>query len=471
MKSGKFAKDFRQFSISFQLALLFILSSTALLSVSCFYLYNALSHDLKSDDEQFLNDQMHFLKRIIHDRASQFEEIKEKIQLENSVGGVPRYFVRLLDEQNRILIESSQMPVPPSEFPELNHTKIDSERFVQKKWQKGIYLLGTGWVMAAKTKKIISIELAADITDDQKILARYRRKVFFILMGGIVIGGIFAVVITRKGLQPVRRIAKAAERITAERLHERVMRDYWPQELQGLAGSFDEMLRRLEKSFGQISQFSADLAHEMRTPLNNLKGQTEVILAKKRNNEEYTDLLQSNLEEYDRLSRLVDELLFLARAENTQIPIQKQVFDPMPEIQAIKEYYEPLAETKGIEIVCEGTRQLFADPILFKRAINNLVSNAIKHSFENEKIFIRTKKLSDFANAVLVENKGREIQLNDLPHIFERFYRGKNHNADLEGVGLGLAIVKSIMDLHSGNVQAQSEPGSGTAFILTFPAQ
>ncbi len=472
LKKGEPKRLFPPISISLRLTFLYAFTSFSLLALSGIYLYRALAHDVKMDEQLFLKDQMHFFKQVIHDRPTEFEELKEKIHLENSVGGIPRYFVRILNAKKEILVESSGMPVPSSEFPMSGDHENTTENYRQQDWRGKVYLLSYGWVKSVAPEKIRLIEMAMDVTADEKILKTYRRKLMAILLGGILLASLTGIWITRRGLLPLRKMADSAKKISAEHLYQRVLQKDWPNELKDLAAAFDDMLGRLEKSFAQISQFSADLAHELRTPINNLMGQTEVLLTKARPLEEFKQVAESNLEEYRKLSRLIDDMLFLARAENASGPLKKSLFDPLKEIGTVKEFYDALAEDKGIEISCEGNRQILGDSLLFKRALTNLISNAIKYTPQNGKITIQVTKKPDHATAVAVHDTGEGINAQDLPRIFNRFFRAdQSRSHDPGGTGLGLSIVKSIMELHSGSVEVQSQPGLGTTVTLIFPAQ
>lgn len=263
---------------------------------------------------------------------------------------------------------------------------------------------------------------------------------------------------------------RATDRISASQLHERIAGDGWPRELASLARGFDRMLDRLEDSFKRLSQFSADLAHELRTLINNLRGEAGVALAQSRTPEEYQRTLESSLEEFERLARLIDNLLFLARADSSTASIARSRFDARQALEAVREFYEALAEDRGVELRCEGQGMVNADPLLFRQAVSNLLSNALNHTLRGGQVLLRASQREDGGLEVNVRDTGCGIAAEHLPHIFERFYRAdparSNH---ANGAGLGLAIVKSVMTLHGGSVAAQSEAGKGSRFTLVFP--
>ena len=183
------------------------------------------------------------------------------------------------------------------------------------------------------------------------------------------------------------------------------------------------MLDRLEDSFNRLSQFSADLAHELRTPINNLRGEAGVALSQARTPEEYRRTLESSLEEYARLSRLIDNLLFLARADGPMISIARTPCDAQKAIEVVREFYEALAEDRGVEVVCGGEAILEADPVLFRQTISNLLSNALSYTPRGGKVSISVQRQDDRTVEVSVNDTGCGIPAEHLPKIFDRFYR------------------------------------------------
>jgi two-component system heavy metal sensor histidine kinase CusS len=314
------------------------------------------------------------------------------------------------------------------------------------------------------------LQVALDVSPEAALLADYRRKLAVVLLGGILFSAGAGVAIARQGMRPLVEITRAAQRITATQLHERIDPAQWPRELTALATAFDEMLSRLEYSFTQLSQFSADLAHELRTPINNLRGEAEVALSRTRTPDDYRQVLESSLEEYARLSRMIDSLLFLARAESAEVPIEPSRLDARQELETVREFHEAVAEEQGVEVACQGQAFLNADAMLFRRAVSNLLSNALRYTPRGGKITLSVQPSEDQSVEVRVSDTGSGIDPEHLPRIFDRFYRADRTRSPYpQGTGLGLAIVKSIMDLHRGTVTIQSEPARGTTVILRFP--
>ncbi len=271
-------------------------------------------------------------------------------------------------------------------------------------------------------------------------------------------------------MRPLKEITASVQSVKVSRLHERIGKAAWPRELTALAAAFDEMLERIEDSFTRLSRFSADLAHELRTPISNLIGEAEIAHSRSRTQEEYRHVLESSLEEYGKLSRMMESLLFLARAESAQTGVERSRLDARKEIEAVREFYDAMAEEQNVKVTCRGNATLAADPMFFRRALSNLLSNALQYTPPGGTIMISAEQLYDRSVEIKVSDTGSGIAPDHLPKIFDRFYRTDPARARYrEGAGLGLAIVKSILDLHGGSVSIHSEPHNGTTAILWFP--
>jgi len=281
---------------------------------------------------------------------------------------------------------------------------------------------------------------------------------------GVVFSGGLAKLVTRRGLRPLREMEQAVAQVRALRLNERLGRRPWPRELARLAIGFDEMMDRLEESFTRLSQFSADLAHELRTPIANLRGEAEVALSKGRSPEEYRQVLESSMEEYGRLTAMTEKLLFLARADAEEAELKPEELDGRAAIDALWEFYEPYADERGVVFRCNGKGPLRADAVLLRRAVANLIENALRFTPPGREVTVEVAE----GGVVRVADTGSGIAPEHLPRLFDRFYQVDPARREA-GTGLGLALVKSIMKLHGGTVAITSEVGRGTEAILTFP--
>lgn len=259
--------------------------------------------------------------------------------------------------------------------------------------------------------------------------------------------------------------------ITANRLHTRLPVETIPDELASVAGALNEMLSRLEESFRRLSDFSSDLAHELRTPVSNLLTQTQVTLSRARTAEEYREILESNAEEFERLSRMISDMLFLAKADNHQVVPNHEEVDLGAEVHDLLEFYEILAEEKGIVLVSSGCGRVQGDRLMLRRALSNLLANAVRHTPSGGEVSVSISGESRGALELAVENTGSTIPAEHLPRLFDRFYRvdASRQRTD-EGSGLGLAITKSILAAHGGAVTVTSAEGR-TRFVLSLPVR
>ncbi|XOC95959.1 heavy metal sensor histidine kinase [Burkholderia sp. 22PA0106] len=320
---------------------------------------------------------------------------------------------------------------------------------------------------------VIALVVARNLHDGAALLDRYRDTLWLAGGAGAALSVLIGYALIRLSLRPLRGVVADAGRITVDRLDARLDGRGVPQELAPLVDAVNAMLTRLQRGFRQLSQFSADLAHDLRTPLNNMRGATEVALSRPRGTGEYETLLESNLEEYERLSRMIENVLFLARAEHPGFVTHRRSFEVREELLRIAGYFEGLVEEAGSALSVEGNGQLTADLELFRRAIGNLLANALRYTPRGGAIRLIAHD-TPAALTVTVANQGEPIAAELLDRIFDRFYRGdparsrQIAGADGGVAGLGLAIVRSVMELHGGAAHAESD-AQGTRFVLTFP--
>jgi two-component system heavy metal sensor histidine kinase CusS len=283
-----------------------------------------------------------------------------------------------------------------------------------------------------------------------------------------LVSGFLGWMAARRGLAPLREISRSAAGITASRLDQRLAVESIPVELAEVAQTLNEMLARLEASFRRLSDFSSDLAHELRTPVSNLLTQTQVTLARPRTLAEYQDVLASNAEEFERLSRTIADMLFLAKSDNALIVAHRERVDLAAEIASVSEFYEALVEEKGISLSCSGSGVVLGDRLMLRRAVGNLLSNAVRHTPEKGRVAVHVVEEGSAGLVVTVENTGESIAPEHLPRLFDRFYRvDPSRQRFGEGAGLGLAIVRSIVRAHGGEVAVRSDKGS-TVFEIRF---
>ena len=272
--------------------------------------------------------------------------------------------------------------------------------------------------------------------------------------------------IARIGLRPLQRLSAEAGALRPKTLSQRLQLERLPVELEDLTVAFNGALGRLEEAYQQLEGFNADVAHELRTPLANLIGGTQVALSRPRCASEFQETLQSNLEELERLRSIVNDMLFLARADQGEAATGLTAADVAHEVEMTIEFFEPLLDETGTTVAIEGElrAQATMNIALFRRAVSNLLQNAIEHSAAGVRLVVTITR-RDGALWIAVTNPGETIAAVHLPRLFDRFYRvdsSRHATADTHGHGLGLAIVKAVAAMHGGTTLATSEDGATT---------
>lgn len=316
-----------------------------------------------------------------------------------------------------------------------------------------------------------TIAVAVPIDHHRQFLERFRHTLWLMTAGGIAIMSVLGWVAVRRGHAPLHKIVAQIRLISAARLDTRIVPDEVPTELSDLARSFNEMLGRMEEAFVRLSNYSADIAHELRTPVANLMTQTHVALSQTRTVDQYREILYSNIEEYERMAQMIGDMLFLAKADNGLHPLNLESIDMAQEVQELFDYYEAWAEERRVTLSLEGAITVSGEKPMLRRALSNLLSNAVRHTPPGQAVSVRLATLDDGARTITIENPGEIIAPDHLPHLFERFYRvdpARQRSAD--GAGLGLAIVKSIVDTHAGHITVTSSEGR-TRFVITLNEQ
>jgi two-component system heavy metal sensor histidine kinase CusS len=271
----------------------------------------------------------------------------------------------------------------------------------------------------------------------------------------------------RRGLAPLRAMQRQAQAVSPQRLHERMPDTPMPVELAELAQSLNGMLARLQADFQRLTDFSSDLAHELRTPISTLLTQTQVMLSQPRTSTEYREVLASNAEELQHLARMVSDMLFLAKAEHHLVLPNIETLHWADELNALLEFYDPLAQDKGIRMSLHGQVTVQGDKLMLRRAASNLLSNALRHTPKGGEVRV---ELWDEATHVCLRvcNTGPTIPAEALPRLFDRFYRADPARSHAQGAGLGLAITQAIVRAHGGKVTVKSDERH-TSFTVSVP--
>lgn len=323
-------------------------------------------------------------------------------------------------------------------------------------------------VVLSNGQKVL-VMLSLDRQRDDDLLSAYFQSTLiglpFILL---LVGGCTWWAVHR-GLKPLRTFRKVAQRVTAQDLSHRMTITGLPDELRGLAQAVNVMLERLDGDVQQLTRFSDDLAHELRSPMNNLMGKAQVTLSRDRPPQVYKQVLESCTEELERLSGMVSQMLFLASVSRPSALLAFRSLDLRAEAEKVAELFAFSAEEKQVHVQVQGQAFVLADQLMVQRATSNLLSNAIRHALPGSTVTLAlTHQIEEVSLAVC--NVGEGIDAQHLPRLFDRFYRvHASRSRQQGGTGLGLAIVRSIMQLHDGRVTVTSVPGGETVFGLAFP--
>ncbi len=324
-------------------------------------------------------------------------------------------------------------------------------------------------VKAREDGSEVEVIAAHPMTQEMRMLAAYRNRIVLATLTGMLAATLLAYYVLRRTFRPVREIATRAAQISPASLSVRLDSEAAPLELRQLTHAFNAMLDRLADGFQRLSQFSADLAHEIRTPVGALIGQTQVTLAKTRDADEYQQVLESNLEELNRLSHIAENILFLAHADHAALSIEREPVDLRDELVRIADYFEGPADERGMRFTVEAMGIASANPMLCRRAINNLVVNAVRYG-ANDTVVRLSGTQDEQGATVVVENDGAPIPDEQLNRLFDRFYRADAaRSAFTESSGLGLAIVRAIMHLHGGTARVVCPVPGVVRFELRFP--
>jgi len=316
---------------------------------------------------------------------------------------------------------------------------------------------------------VLRVAIQFDARRERELLRAYALSAIFVVVVGTMATAAIAYAIADFGLRPLGRLTARAERVSSNRLAQPLPEPEMAGEIKDLSHAFNRMLARLDDSFGRLARFSSDLAHDMRTPLTNLLAAAQVALSRPRSAEDYRRVIESSVDEIQRLSRMIDDMLFLARSDNTQRKLSFEAVDARKEADRVAGFYEIMAEDAGVRLCVTGEAIFEGDVLLVQRAISNLVSNALAYAPRGTSVLLSCEERGQFSE-IAVADFGSGIDRVHIDRVFDRFYRidPSRHNS-ATGTGLGLAIVRSIMDEHGGSCSVTSEPNVRTDFRLSFP--
>lgn len=449
----------KRLSLTARLSLMFMLAVSGVLGAAGVFFHQLSQHHFDDLDRQTLEEKLHASRELLQtlDDLSGFDRLQP--QLQALLGGHSDLSVRIVDAQGQVRFAARGGASLPGGHVHAVQPASGGPRV----WRHRAEVM----MVAGQP---LSVELVLDVTTHRLFFRTLTGWLWGAWLLCVLGSGVLGWLLARSGLRPLREVTQVAASVSAKSLTERIPAESVPAELRQLVLAFNAMLARLEEAFVRLSNFSADIAHELRTPVSNLMTHTEVVLTRARSREEYQETLYSNLEELRRMARMIDDMLFLAKADNGLITPETGLIDLRALCEQLIEFYQMTADDRGVQIQLTGAASLQGDAAMLHRALSNLLSNALRYTPDGGVIRV-VIEAGDAGVALSVGNPGATIPAQHLPRLFDRFYRvdparreGSPNNA-----GLGLAITRSIIEAHRGEISCSSQDG-WTDFKILFRA-
>lgn len=454
-------------SLSMRLGLTVSLMGAGLVVLLATLAYLALTHELENLARKGLESKMEQIQHSLLQDLNPRDISARPHSLLDLVMGHDNFYLSIIGPApaDTVLLSVGAKPQEPLL---LNFAAREQLSFLNWIDGRGNQILSASSRMRLSSGDNVRVLLSLNRSDDQALLSAYLRSTVIALPLLLILIGMGAWWLVQRGLAPLQQFSRVAGKVTTQDLTHRLAVENLPRELSELAQGINFMLDRLDAGVQQLSQFSDDLAHELRAPLTNLMGKAQVTLSRARAPEDYKSALESSTEELDRLARIVADMLFLAQVSHPAARASFEAVSLADEAHRVMELFALSAEDKQLTLSLSGDACVQGDRLMIQRAISNLLSNAIRHSPDGSCISLLIEPHAKGAS-LSVSNPGVGIEAQHLPHLFERFYRADNSRARTEGgTGLGLAIVRSIMTLHQGQADVSSVPGGVTLFRLIF---
>ena len=457
-------------SLSLRLTLLFATASTTVILVLGYLIGAAVEEHFVEQDMEILGRKLDLTRKALG-KVGSVQDLDAIPQvIDDALVGHGGLAIVVIAPDETVLFATSDVDFPHALF--ARPMRADATRPLVWKSARGIPFRGVTveMVTGLPGAKPARVAVATDISHHEHFMMAFRRTLWSFVFFASLLTGFLGWLAVRSGLSPLRVMRQRAEGITAQGLDARLTVESVPVELAELALSLNRMLARLEDSFRRLSDFSSDLAHEFRTPVSNLLTQSQVMLSRPRSIEEYRDVLVSNVEEYERLSRMIADMLFIAKADDGRIVPAREPLDLARLVSGLVEAHRPVAEEKQVAVECSGIGWMNGDSLMIRRAVSNLLSNAIRHAPAGGRVEVAVRSSQASGVSIEVSNTGEMIPTEHLPRLFDRFFRADPSRSGEGGQsGLGLAIVKSIVEAHGGEVSVLSRSGSTTFCLRLGP--
>ncbi len=458
-------------SLTQRLTLMFVLAATSVLLMLGFVIASSVEQHFEDLDMEVLSGKMELTRQALLRVHSQQGLTEFTHQLAYSLVGHHGMEVMVIDADEAVIFATSHAGFDPALVIRQAIQAPDQPVLWQLEAQtyRGLAArLPTAMADASGQPLRVFVAVAADIVHHQAYMRSFLQTLWLFVAGAALLTGVLGWVAVRRGLAPLRAMRTQAQGVTAQQLSQRLPVQTIPRELAELAQSLNEMLARLEEAFQRLTDFSSDIAHELRTPVSNLLTQTQVTLSRERSADDYRQILESNAEEFERMARMISDMLLLAKSDHGLVLPQREELHLGNEVLALFDYFDAVAEEKNVSLRLLGDGTVSADRLMLRRALGNLLSNALRHADPASTVTVRVSSLEDGVE-ISVANHGERIAPEHLARVFDRFFRvDPARQRSSEGTGLGLAITQSIVHAHGGTIHAGSADGV-TTFTMHLP--
>ena len=457
-------------SLTTRISLSFALASGLVLLSIGYFLAQVVDHHFEEGDRHELTGKLELIQNLFSQTVTPRDVDRLPRLLHDALVGHHGMIVAVSDRQGRLVFATPDAAFPPTLGAACQQRLPACQDRKLLHWQyRDVPYRGLAVLLPAGNGQRYSVLLGLDIKRHEAFMNTFRIGLALaIALAALATAGL-GWAVTRWGLTPLRQVTQTVSGVSAEHLTERLSAANLPAELVPLATAFNAMLARLDESFRRLSEFSSNIAHELRTPISNLMTQTQVALSSARDKEAYQEILYSSLEEYERMAQMVSDMLYLAQTDNGLLQPGSEVVDLEQETQDLFDYFEAWAEERAVTLSRSGTARVPGDKLMLRRALSNLLANAIRHTPAGQSVHVALDTRGGEAT-VKVQNTGDTIPATHLPKLFDRFYRvDASRQRSGDGAGLGLAIVKSIVEAHEGSIRVTSADNQ-TTFVLKFSA-
>lgn len=445
-----------QASIVRRLVLALAVAVLAAFAVSDLMFYNTIESELRKRAQATVMGRYTMVEHLVQESLPDETGLALREALEDALlehGGL-RIWVR--DAQGRLVFGNRWLDAPATG----RFIRVRDDRGVELDYYSGRVHYPGGHMLVA---------VARDPRPDQSLLSGLAWRLTAECLMGALLAALLANWIVRRGLRPVQRLSRQTAAVSLDGSSAGVREEDLPIELQPLARNFNAAVARMREAYRQVEAFNANVAHELRTPIANLSGAMQVALSRPRTADEWRTQVQTSLENVERLSAIVNDMLFLARADAGQVQQRRDRVDVHREAEKVVDYFEAALEDARLTVRIAGTAAAHADAALLRRAFSNLLANALRHAAAGSEILVSIEKTGTHVRCA-VTNVGASIDREHIPRLFDRFFRIEaSRSAGGRGSGLGLSIVRAVARLHDGDVFATSQNGR-TTIGLTIAA-